>query len=208
MRQQVNLYTAELRPRKQRLNARSALLLAALVVVVVLAFMAFGQWQVQKLEQRASQIERQNSQLQQAVDAMVAQVEARKPDPELEKALERVTQTISRRQRLLERVDSLANNNHSGFSSRMSALARQIPDELWLTTVTLESLPARLGLKGRTRAPERVPLYLEQLGEEPIFAGQTFRDFQLNRPDENDEAAGDWVEFRVATEPGEEASNE
>jgi MSHA biogenesis protein MshI len=51
-------------------------------------------------------------------------------------------------------------------------------------------------------------LYLEQLGEEPIFAGQTFRDFQLNRPDENDKAAGDWVEFRVATEPGGEASNE
>ncbi len=208
MRQQVNLYTAELRPRKQHLNARSALLLAALVVVVLLAFMGFGQWQNQQLERRAIQAERQNGQLQQAVDSMAAQVEARKPDPELEKALERVTQTISRRQRLLERVDSLANNNHSGFSSRMAALARQIPEELWLTTITLESLPARLGLRGRTRAPERVPLYLEQLGQEPIFAGQTFRDFQLNRPDENGDNAGDWVEFRVATEPGGESANE
>lgn len=208
MRQQVNLYTAELRPRQQRLTALSALLLIGLVVLLVLGFMGFGYWQNQQLLERVGSIERQNNQLQQANASMAEQVEARKPDPELERALERVTDTISRRQRLLGRVESLATNNHSGFSSRMAALARQAPSELWLTGVTLQSSPARLQLQGRTRAPERVPLYLEQLGEEPIFAGQTFRDFQLNRPDENDDSAGDWVEFRLATEQGGEAAND
>lgn len=208
MRQQVNLYTTELRPRQQRLTALSALALLGMVVLVVLAFMGFGYWQTQQLEQQVRDIERQNSQLQQANASMAEQVEARKPDPELERALERVTDTISRRQRLLGRVENLATNNHSGFSSRMAALARQVPGELWLTGVTLQSSPARLQLKGRTRVPERVPRYLEQLGEEPIFAGQTFRDFQLNRPGEGDDNAGDWVEFRLATEQGGEAAND
>lgn len=35
MQQQVNLYTAELRPNKQKLNATSALMALALVIVVV-----------------------------------------------------------------------------------------------------------------------------------------------------------------------------
>ncbi|KXS49402.1 MAG: MSHA bioproteinis protein MshI [Marinobacter sp. T13-3] len=208
MRQTVNLYTAELRPRKQHLNTRSALVVMAVVVGALVGIMAFGQWQNQQLQQRADRIDRQNSQLKQANERMAAEVEARKPDPELEKALARVTDTIARRQRLLERVDSLANNNQSGFASRMAALARQIPSQLWLTAIRLESSPARMGLKGRTREPERVPLYLEQLGEEPVFAGQTFRDFLLSRPDDENASGGDWVAFRVATDPSEEADNE
>ena len=208
MRQQVNLYTNELRPRHQRLTAISALALLAVVLVALVAFMAFFYWQSQQLEQRASQIERQNSQLQQANESMAAQVEARKPDPELERALDRVTNTISRRQRLLGRVENLATNNQSGFSSRMAALARQVPDELWLTGINLQSAPARMRLSGRTRVPERVPLYLEQLGEEAIFAGQTFQDFQLTRPGDDDENAGDWVAFRIATEPGGASADE
>ncbi|PPK51823.1 PilN domain-containing protein [Marinobacter persicus] len=207
MRQTVNLYTAELRPRKQHLNARSALVLVAVVVVALVGAMAFGQWQNQQLQQRAERIERQNSQLQQAIDRMAKEVEARKPDPELEKALARITDTISRRQRLLERVDSLASNNDSGFASRMAALARQVPSQLWLTAIRLESSPPRLGLEGRTRVPERVPLYLEQLGSEAVFAGQTFRDFLLTRPDDED-ASGEWVAFRVATHPSKEAGND
>lgn len=208
MKQQVNLYTAELRPRKQRLKASTLLILLALVVLATAAFRGLGYWQNQKLEQQVAQVERQNSQLRDANEAMARQIDARKPDPELEKALQRVTDTLSRRQRLLQQVENLATNNHSGFSSRMAALARQVPGELWLTGLTLQSSPERLRLTGRTRSPERVPLYLEQLGSEPIFAGQTFQDFELNRPDDEDEERGDWVQFRVATEPGAEESDE
>ena len=208
MKQQVNLYTPELRPRKQRLNAVTLLVLMVVVILVTAAFRGFGYWQNQQLEKQVAQIERQNRQLSEANEAMAEQIEARKPDPELEKALERVTNTISRRQRLLQQVENLAINNHSGFSSRMAALARQVPGELWLTGLTLQSSPERLRLTGRTRVPDRVPLYLEQLGNELIFAGQTFRDFELMRPGEDAEQSGDWIEFRIATEPGGEGNNE
>lgn len=206
MRQQVNLYTAEMRPLKQRLSAHSGLLLVLLMVVLVLGQTAYGNWQNQQLETQAGATERQNAQLQQVVDSLTSQVQERRPDPELELALERVTETIARRQRLLERVEGLTNSNHSGFSGRMAALARQIPGDLWLTSVTLESAPASLKLEGRTRTAELVPGYLEHLGDEPVFAGETFRDFRLNRPEETEDAR--WIEFRMATEHNGEAAGE
>lgn len=198
MNQQVNLYTAEMRPRRLRLSAGAALALVVLVAVTLVGVMAFGHWQNQQLEQQVQRLQQQNQGLEQAVASMTAQVQARLPDPELEAALERVSETIARRQRLLDRVEGLTGNNHKGFSGRMSALARQIPGDLWLTSVRLQSVPATMSLEGRTRSADLVPHYLERLGDEPAFIGETFSGFRLGRADE--ESSRQWVEFRVATE--------
>lgn len=203
-RQQVNLYTAELRPSKQRLTLASAGALAVLTLFIVVGAMVLGQWQSRALEQQVERLEQQNLSLEAAVVSMAAQVQARQPDQELELALERVTETITRRQRLLERVEGLTTNNHAGFSGRLSALARQVPDNLWLTSVRLQSRPAALGLAGKTREADLVPQYLARLGEEPVFAGETFGDFRLQRSQE--QAGRQWVEFRVATEAGGESA--
>jgi MSHA biogenesis protein MshI len=73
-----------------------------------------------------------------------------------------------------------------------------VPDNLWLTGIRLESFPATLTLKGQTRSADLVPRYLERLGEEPAFIGETFSDFRISRPD--GEAARQWVNFQIATE--------
>ncbi len=200
MQQQVNLYTAELRPNKQKLNATSALMALALVIVVVAGLAGLVRYQNQQLEAQALAVERQNNQLEQVVARLQDEVRARQPDPDLEAALARVTETISRRQRLLGRIETLAISGHSGFSGRLSALARQVPDNLWLTGIRLESFPpATLTLKGQTRSADLVPpRYLERLGEEPAFIGETFSDFRISRPD--GEAARQWVNFQIATE--------
>lgn len=204
MNQQVNLYTAELRPTRQRISARSGLVVAALVVLIVAGLTGWGHWQNRQLEMRVAAVERQNQSLEQAVATMASQVQARKPDQELEAALERVTETIVRRQRLLERVEGLTSGGAAGFSGRLAALARQIPDDLWLTFVRLQAAPSAMRLEGQTRSAELVPGYLELLGQEPAFIGETFSVFRLARPEEGE--ATQWVEFRVATEQSGEVS--
>lgn len=205
MKQQVNLYTPELHPRKQWLDASTLLLLLLLEILSIGVYQGVGYWQRQQLEKQVAVVARQTDQLLAANEAMAKEIAARKPDPELEKALERVTSTLARREQLLQRVEALASHNQSGFSSRMAALARQVPGELWLTGIRLESSPARVQLTGRTRLPERVPIYLENLGAEPIFAGHSFQAFELKKPEETEAQPVDWVAFRIATEPGEEA---
>ncbi|MGC8120938.1 PilN domain-containing protein [Marinobacter sp. VGCF2001] len=197
MRQQVNLYTPELRPSQQKLNAVSASVAVALVVLVVAGLAALANYQNQQLERRVQGAERQTNQMEQVVAQLQEQVQALQPDPELEAALARVTDTIARRQRLLGRIETLANSGTSGFSGKLTALARRVPSELWLTGVRLESSPVMLTLEGQTRSAELVPHYLERLGEEPAFTGETFADFRISRPE--DAKGGRYVNFQVAT---------
>lgn len=199
MMQQVNLYKAEFRPRRQRLTATTAVALAVLILVAVVVAGGWFQYRASGLEQSLQAERAGNQQLQQAIDRLTAEIQARRPDPQLELAVERVTDTLSRRQRLLERVERLANNRTDGFAAPMAALARQVPQDLWLTGLLLQQ--HHVVLQGRTRAGRLVPVYLERLGQEPAFTGQSFGRFELTRSEEHP-----WIEFEVATRRDEGAT--
>ncbi len=199
MIQAVNLYTAELRPRKRQISAAALLLVAASALAIVTAGGGWYRVQAGSLQQALATEQATNSRLLESIDQLGHQVEARKPDPTLETAIAQVTASLARRQSLLERVERLAYDRSEGFATPMSALARQVPEGLWLTRILLRS--DQVLLAGRTRTGSRVPMYLEQLGGEPAFQGQVFGRFQLTRNDEHS-----WIEFQVATHrDGEEA---
>ncbi len=193
--QEVNLYTQELRPRKERLQAGMLVSLVLVLVVGLAVTSAVLRHGNGDLETRVAALESETQALKQSVARLSATVSARQPSPEIESALERVSATLVRRQKLLERVESLVLTGGGHFSPQMAALARQIPDDVWLTGIRLDAQPALVTIEGRARSGALVPAYLENLGNEPVFTGQTFGAFRLTRPDE-----GRWIEFHVATE--------
>ncbi|MGM0769340.1 MAG: PilN domain-containing protein [Pseudomonadota bacterium] len=193
--QKVNLYTEELRPRREKLQASTVLPMLLFALVVIVLGSVFARYQASGLETRQAALQQQNGQLEAAVEQLSVEVSARRPDPELEAALARINSDLARRQRLLERVESLVTGDSPGFSAQMSALARQVPDRLWLTGFTLEAEPGRVALTGGTREAANVPAMLENLGSEPSFAGRTFGSFALERDED-----GRWIRFRVATD--------
>ncbi len=199
--QQVDLYTDELRPRKEKLLAGTALsvLLLALAVIVVAA--GVTRYQESRLQAETAALQQQNEQLQRSVEQLTDEVAARQPDPEVEAALERVTATLARRQQLLDRVENLIASETTGFSSPLSALARQVPQGLWLTYIRLDALHGEVGLAGKAQSGRLVPVYLEKLGDEPAFIGKTFGSFRLDREED-----GRLIEFRVATDADGEGS--
>lgn len=195
MIQKVNLYTEELRPRKEKLQAGTALAVLVLAVLVVLVAAGVARYQGSELTAQIQEAEQQSRQLEASVETLTEELRARQPDPEVEAALQRVTETIERRQRLLERVESLITTRSHGFSPAMEALARQVPESVWLTGISLNALTGHVALVGRTRSGSQVPLYLENLGEEPAFSGKNFGSFRLERGED-----GRWIEFHVATD--------
>lgn len=199
MIQQVNLYTQELRPQREKLQASTALLILALGLVLVVAGAGVFGYQNAGMARQVANLAQQNARLEQSVAELAEAVRARQPDQEVEAALARVTETLARRQRLLEKVESLVLSDEGRFSPQMAALARQIPEDVWLTGVILESEPGQITIEGRTRSAAKVPLYLENLGEEAAFSGRTFGAFRLSRPEE-----GRWIDFHVSTERTEE----
>lgn len=199
MIQRVNLYTQEFQHASQKLAATTLLGVALVVLVGVAALGGWYRYQAGVMEADVADAQAANDRLLEAVNLLGEQVQMRRPDSALESALERVTNTLSRRQRLLDRVERLASSQAEGFATPMSALARQVPDGLWLSRIVLRQ--DQVSLQGATRQGSLVPVYLERLGEEPAFKGQVFGRFELNRGDDSP-----WIEFRVATRrDGEES---
>ena len=192
--QQINLYTEDLRPKKEPLQAGVAASLVVVVLVLLAGAAGYVRYQNAQLTQQVTAGQQQAGQLQQRVDELIREAESQQPDPQVEAALQRVNDTLVRRQRLLARVETLMSDDVPGFSAPLSALARQIPDGVWLTRIRLDAQTGDVGLNGRTQAGDQVPAYLQALGEEPAFQGKNFGDFRLQRSEQER-----WIEFRVAT---------
>ncbi|MEH6356173.1 MAG: PilN domain-containing protein [Marinobacter sp.] len=199
--QQVNLYIDELRPCREKLQAGAALSALALALVLVVVAAGVVRYQQFRLQAKVSALEQQSEQLQNSVEQLTNKVDARRPDPEIEVSLDRVTATLVRRQQLLGRVENLIATEATGFSVPLLALARQVPQGLWLTQIRLDALQGNVGLVGKAQSGQLVPMYLGKLGDEPAFAGKTFASFRLGR-----EEGGRWIEFQVATDTDGEAA--
>ena len=193
--QQINLYTDDLRPRKERLQAGGAVGLLGLALVILAGAAGFVRYQNAQLTDQIASRQHGVEQLEQTVEQLTQQAESRQPDPQVEAALGRVNDTLVRRQRLLTQVENLMSPDTTGFAAPLSALARQVPGGLWLTGIHLNARNGNVELSGRAQAGRLVPAYLEALGEEPAFQGKTFGAFRLERDED-----GRWIEFRVATD--------
>lgn len=195
--QHINLYTEELRPQKQKLQAGTAVAILALGLVGLALAAGFVRYQNAQLTDQLAAGQRQVDRLEQSVAELTREAESRQPDPQVEAALERVNDTLVRRQRLLGQVESLMAEDRTGFASPLASLARQVPAGLWLTRIRLNAQNGNVALNGRAQAGRLVPSYLEALGAEPAFQGKTFGSFRLERSEQ-----GNWIQFRVATDAG------
>lgn len=197
MIQQVNLYTDELRPRHEPLQAATALFVLALALVLIIIAAGYVRYELGARQDALAESKTGLQALEARAGALTAEVESQRKDPALALALDEVAGRIAQRRRLLEEVERLVVTGEEGFSPYLSAMARQVPGDVWLTGFRINLALAEVGLTGRARSGSRVPLYLERLGDEAVFRGREFERFELERHE-----SGQWIDFNVATRRG------
>lgn len=201
MRQEVNLYTADLRPRKEPLVLGQVAL--GLVVIVVI-FVIAGAWLSHRQHVLLSkQVMLQNSvtALQADNDRLAKAVGALHVDPALRQSLKTLKNDLERRQRLLAQIHTLSGASQLGFSPYLTALARQSASDIWLREMVLDGATGDVTLSGRTTKAEAVPDYLERLRQEPVFKGKTFAAFSMQR-----DAHKPVLNFVLSTHEGDTAN--
>lgn len=198
MIQQVNLYTDELRPRREPLQARTAgaLLIALLAFLVLVS--GFARWEYGDALEEQRAMQRQVELLQDELTGLEQTVAARQEDPDLVAAMRTLDHEVKQRRQVLSQVETLVIADGRHFSAYLEALARQTLDGLWLNTIDLGRSASDIRLTGTARAGERVPQYLQRLSAEPAFNGSEFHSFALDRADE-----GRLINFSVATDGAE-----
>lgn len=171
--QQINLYLPEFQPNREPLRSVQMLwglgaFTLLLIVVTVLSANA-NRERKQLLEQSRAHVEQ--------LKAQVVQLEHQRPRNnlvELDAQILELTQELDRRGQIFNIIANKNLGNNSGFSAHLQALGRQSLETVSLAVFSLQHGGNYAEFAGKTRAADQVPLYVQRLRSEPVFAQSAF----------------------------------
>jgi len=210
MTQNINLYDASLRLRRDWATAETA---AAAVGACVLAATLGTGWARYELAQVKGPAALTNEALQAAqteLTDLTQRVTELKPDEKLQAELALAQTTLTQRHAALELLRGGGLGNDAGHAAALSAFARQSVNGLWLTGVVLDN--QQVALRGRALNPDLIPTYVTRLNKEAALQGRSFRALDIERPVHAADAAASmparsaaYVEFSLVSAQGAEA---
>ncbi|MCP5162522.1 MAG: hypothetical protein H6999_02315 [Hahellaceae bacterium] len=196
--QQINLYTDDLRPRRDPLPLPLMLGLVVGLCLVLGAITFWKQQQLQTLVAKSALKDSQKATMEVQVTALAEKVGAMRRDESLVALNGRLRERVEIRTELLRTLGGVIAVNPYRFSELMLGFARQKHAQIWLTQFGFGSGGRYLQFAGVALAPEAVPEYLQQLRSEVSFGG---RDFQLFSLQEDLNTGTPGLRFNIASGP-------
>jgi hypothetical protein len=208
--QQINLYQAEFQPNREPLRSIHMLWGLGLFVVLLLGVTLFS---VGVNRERQQQLVDGQAKLE-LLKAQVMQLEQQRPKnnlAELDAQVLQLRQELERRNQIFNIIANKNMGNSSGFSAYLQAFGRQSLDTVSLLAFSLQQGGHYAEFAGRTRSADQVPLYVQRLRTETVFADSAFGvlnvapvqnsqgvfDFSLAKPSADDVAS---VEAKTAVQ--------
>ncbi|MDH5354312.1 MAG: hypothetical protein OEY09_07705 [Gammaproteobacteria bacterium] len=191
--QKINLYQD--RFKKKRLIFSAAQVVG--LTIICLLGMAFWSYTMETeldaaLHLNVTLKERQES-ISDELNAANAELARLIADNRIDNDIAGVTREITARRRVLSFVDANQFGSGEGFSDYLVSLSNLHVENLWLDKIILAENYLRI--HGSALNAELIPMYFDQFSEEPIFKGNRFDIFQVER-----EPLTDWkVDFEIAT---------
>lgn len=178
MKQQVNLLSADLLPRRHPLDFGQLLLgwgVFGLLLVLFSGWEGIGIWrmasQLTETQAQWELLEASNEQLKQEQDS--------RTDSRLLQEVELLRIERAEQEQLVLLLKDYQSGRANGFSGFLDDLADHQVRGMWLSQIRLDQGGRRIQLKGLTTDPGHVPLFLAALSEGPSFAGHRFDGFEL-----------------------------
>ncbi len=182
MSQQINLFNPALVKKRSMLTSTNLVVLVVLLVVVFAGFGAVFFWKATKLKQTAVQSDAHLKALQSELQLAQTKVVPRTEDPKLLAELEQLRRDLADTDRVELFLGNDQSGNVQGYSEFFKALARQVPDKLWITGFQIDGDGTSMSISGRASLPEQVPIFVNQLKREKIMQGRAFSALKMQRP--------------------------
>jgi hypothetical protein len=203
MLQQVNLYEPIFREDHKLFSATTICVGLGIVAAGLAAITLFSWWRVQSLDRQLHAVHAQEAEQKKFMAQANAIVEQAGSHQTMEIHLQAMVVDLARRQQALRYLRGgdaggpsgpvLANR---GFVGRMTALARQQLDGLWLTGASFVSGSDRFELTGTATRADLVPIYLARLMNEPAIAGTKLQSIEIRQPKK---PIGAQIDFTVSS---------
>jgi Tfp pilus assembly protein PilN len=195
MSQQINLYQPFFLEKKIPFSFNRIVSVLAVVLFLVLTTGAVSLWRLSSLKYELAQLQERRAAAVQRISDYQLRYPPRSADPALIRKVERMMSDRQARFALLGLLTGSRPGNSRGFSEYLAGLARQDLPSVWLRRIQLSAGGDQLLLEGSTTRAADVPLYLQRLTGQPVYAGREFEHLQLNRS----ENGSQFIDFLLQT---------
>ena len=178
MTQQVNLLVDDLRPKRELLGARQALVGAAVFTLLLAAYSIYGLVAVSRIDDQRQGLAKQLSTLADANARARASINLVE-EPGLAARVADLRSQLVSRTVLVAALSGTTNGRSAGFAKHFDELAAHVQAGLWLTDIELSGGGGHIRLAGMTLDPVLVPRFLKELGQGEQFVGHRFDTFEL-----------------------------
>ncbi|MBS1187469.1 MAG: putative Mannose-sensitive agglutinin biosis protein MshI [Burkholderiaceae bacterium] len=210
MSQQINLFNPIFLRQKKHFSALTMAQALGVILLGVLCLYGYSMFRSAGIKQAAAQAAAQLTTTQQQLTKVTAEFAPRKKDEVLAKELEKAQAEHAMLQTAMTRLKNEEFGDRKGYSSYLSAFARQIVGGLWLTGFSIEGAGSAIGIQGRTLRPESVPTYISRLSGETVFKGKSFAVLEMQQVKQDEEAAAknapQFIEFDLRSSGVEKAA--
>ena len=189
MSQQINLFNPVFLAQKKYFSAAAmaqalGLLLGGLVIIDV-----FAARQTASLQRALDETLRGAAQRRAQLIDLGRQFSDQGTSKKLQDEIARTEEQLRKRSDLLNDLKTSVGGNAGGFSTYLSALARQNTQGVWLTGLEISGASNDLVIKGKALNANLVPAYVRALSHEPIFSGRSLSALQVTAKEQGPQAA-------------------
>lgn len=181
MRQSINLYTPDLRPKVDWLSLKLTLLYVGVLLFVLMFISTIDLVSRKDLEDALALAEGQQQRWLSEITEFERLIEERAKDPALEAEVDQLERLQKDKLTLRRFLSQEVPGNAEGFSTYFADLARYHVRGLRLTEVEFEEGGAKVRLRGEVVRGEYITNYVAGLNRSPTFRGKAFRNIELDR---------------------------
>lgn len=180
MSQQINLYEERLRPRHELATGRNLAVSALAVLVVMAGLSLWTQFDARRKVDAAALIQKELTSAQEKLTELSKAQAERKVSPALVSERDSIKAVLAQRQEIMAVLESGKLGTTTGFSAVMAGFARQTLTDLWLTGFAVTMGGDEIEIRGRLFDPAKLPGYVQNLSQEPVFQGRRFAALEMH----------------------------
>lgn len=193
MNQQINLYQDRFKDIQPLMSARHGVtILAVTLVMLMISSFWYHNHHASRLQAYDTNVQLKQ-QASDELEALRKELQAKLADTQIKTQLQRVSDEIEVRKRMIEFVSNNQFGAGKGFAENLGEIAKVEFATVWLNEISLQDDYVRLS--GSALKAENVPRYFQQIQSRELFEGRVFDMFELDRP-----RSAEWkVDFIIAS---------
>jgi Tfp pilus assembly protein PilN len=209
--QQINLFNPVFLKQKKLFSAAAMAQALCVLLGGVLAVAFYARHNVAGLQREADSGRERLTQREERLGKVKAEFAPRVKSAGLDAQLAEAETRIAALRRVAAIIERGELGNTRGYAEYFKALARQNPNGVWLTGVSISGAGNELGVQGRALDAALVPAYLGRLKREPVMRGKTFASLKISQAgaseakDAKEAPAAPFVEFSLDAAQAEAA---